>query len=33
MLGKHTLNKGENTTNVDVMIFQEQSMQRHLSAP
>lgn len=29
----HTLNKGENTTNVDVMIFQEQSMQRRLSAP
>lgn len=29
----HTLNKGENTTSVDVMIFQEQSMQRHLSAP
>lgn len=29
----HTLNKGEDTTNVDVMIFQEQSTQRHLSAP
>lgn len=29
----HTLNKGEDTTNVDVMIFQEQSTQRHLLLP